>query len=482
MPATLDPRLADVSLLRIAGLRFKHRQQQAQRAGVTRVTTDEELWDYILRVWGIAIPRLAVCPGHVAPFRAFADAFFARHSLYVWKASRGLGGKSFMLAVLGRALGALLASDVVILGGSLKQSMNVHTYMRNGWNAPHAPRHLLQSDPSSTRTLLTTGNSIEAITASQTSVRGPHPQRLLLDEVDEFRLELFDAAMGQTLAKNGVPACTVASSTHQHPDGTFTEVLKRAKERGWPVYEWCKEETVTPHGWLAPGEVARKKNEMTAQQWLVEVELQEPSGENRAIDPQAVASCFDRSLGEYEGKEREYIEAEAPTLGPRYAHGADWARKQDMTEIITLKGDAPPYRLVAYERMQRLPWPVMVQRLDDRITRYPLPAGLTPQASHDGTGLGDVVDGYLQHGVESFMMSGRARTDLFSECIAALERHEIVAPFITTLEAQIRYCTVDDLYGAGHPPDGFVALALAYHAIKRDPKPPEGKRVGWWGA
>jgi hypothetical protein len=35
--------------------------------------------------------------------------------------------------------------------------------------------------------------------ASQASVRGPHPHRLRLDEVDEMALDIFDAAMGQTL-------------------------------------------------------------------------------------------------------------------------------------------------------------------------------------------------------------------------------------------------------------------------------------------
>ena len=373
-------------------------------------------------------------------------------------------------------MGVLLGADVVILGGSLKQSMNVHKYMREGWHSPHAPRHLLRSDPSTTRTVLSSGNEIEAITASQTSVRGPHPQKLLLDEIDEMKLGLFDAAMGQTLEKNGVPASTVASSTHQYQDGTMTEVLKRAKDRGWPIFEWCRFETVQPHGWLSPHEIERKRNEMTTQQWTVEVDLQEPSGEDRAIDPDAVTACFQRELGEYTGKPREYIEAEAPKEDGIYAHGADWARKQDMTEIVTLKGAEPPYRLVAYERMNRVAWPTMVGRFDTRIARYPTKE---EKAWHDGTGLGDVVDGYLEHNAVGMTLVGRARADLFSDCVSAIERGEIVSPYIEYLEAQIRYCTVDDLYGAGHPPDGFVALALAYKAAKHTP--PMHKRSGAWG-
>lgn len=74
------------------------------------------------------------------------------------------------------------------------------------------------------------------------------------------------------------------------------------------------------------------------------------------------------------------------------------------------------------------------------------------------------MDGYLTVGAEGFIMAGRARADLFADCVGGIERGEMVSPFIASLEAQVRYCTVDELFGGGHPPDGFVALALAYRA------------------
>ena len=45
-------------------------------------------------------------------------------------------------------------------------------------------------------------------------------------------------AQGQPMDQKGVRAQTVIASTHQHPDGTMTEVLRRTAEQGWPVYEW----------------------------------------------------------------------------------------------------------------------------------------------------------------------------------------------------------------------------------------------------
>jgi hypothetical protein len=102
--------------------------------------TDDELWWYLADTWGVRIPRVQVCLHHVAPFTFFAGAFFARASVIVLKASRGLGGKSFMLSYLGLAQAHLLGAQVVILGGSMKQSQQVHGYMRDAWDYPGAPR------------------------------------------------------------------------------------------------------------------------------------------------------------------------------------------------------------------------------------------------------------------------------------------------------------------------------------------------------
>ena len=86
-------------------------------------------------------------------------------------------------------------------------------------------------------------------------MRGPHPQRLRIDEVDEMLLAVLDAAHGQPMDRAGVQAQTVISSTHQHPDGTMTTVLQRAAARGWPVYQWCYRDTLEPPGWLTQAQV-----------------------------------------------------------------------------------------------------------------------------------------------------------------------------------------------------------------------------------
>ncbi len=204
------------------------------------------------------IPRKQIVDGHVAPFTAFSDAYFAEHNVAVWVASRGFGGKSFLLALLALTEQITLGASVNILGGSGEQSQRVHAYLSGSdptvagkfWDAPSAPRHLLVGDPTKTETRTSNGGIVRALMASVRSVRGPHPSRLRADEVDDFDIVIFDAAMGQTMGTDNVKAQTVCSGTHHNPNGTMTEILRRADERGWPVYRWC----LPPDGKIVDGD------------------------------------------------------------------------------------------------------------------------------------------------------------------------------------------------------------------------------------
>jgi hypothetical protein len=201
--------------------------------------------------------------------------------------------------------------------------------------------------------------------------------------------------------------------------------------------------------------VAAKKTDVPASMWNIEYELQQPSAEGRAIVPAAVYAMFDPEIGVYEGRDAEYIEVEPPQPGARYQTGADWARKADNTVIITVRTDTDPRRVVAFERLNRRPWPQMVERYERRLTRY------RGEGFHDGTGLGDVVDGYLSIRAEAVMLVGRTRADLFSDYISLIESGGLVAPDIAFMRREHEFCAVDDLYGGGHPPDTIVAGALA---------------------
>lgn len=441
------------------------------------IRTEAELRDYLWNTFGARIPSVRVCERHCSPWEAFTHIYFARSSMAVVKGSRGLAGKTWMQGLLAAAFATTYRGDVTILGGSGTQSKRVQKAMSKFWGAPNAPKHaLVHSGIEKTR--LKWGNEIEALTASQKSVRGPHPQLLLLDEVDEMDWDIFEAAMGQTMEAPGIPARTGIFSTHQYDMGTMSAILKMAREKGWPVFEWCYRETMEPHGWLSPAEVSRKRAEMTAQMWNTEVELQEPSQAGLAIDRAKVERMF---YGEEipcppeTAKEGEfpYREFEPPVAGASYATGGDWARTRDFVEIATLRDDVFPMRLVAYQRFRKRATPYILGKFEHQLKRYP------GSAAHDATSLGgkimhDLLTPEGREGaeaIEPYDMAGRRRANLFTNYILAIEHEEIVAPRVGVLYMQHKGLRNDDIKtGAkGHPPDGFVACAMAYRAADAAP-------------
>lgn len=205
---------------------------------------DDELWYFIQAIFGLKVPRTRVCADHQTPFEALADAYFARHPVTVWKASRGYGGKSYTVALLAALEALNLGAEANVLGGSGAQSLNIHNHTKEMWEHGNAPTAMLSREPTKFDTWLSNGGHIRTLMASQNSVRGPHPQRLRLDEIDEMEMAVLEAAQGQPMRKKGrdgtiIETQTVMSSTHQYPDSTMSAILERARVQGWPIYQWC---------------------------------------------------------------------------------------------------------------------------------------------------------------------------------------------------------------------------------------------------
>ncbi len=433
------------------------------------IATDEDLDKFLADYFSITLPNVQVCPHHSTPWRAFHEAYFARTEVSVWKASRGFGGKTFTLGLLAMVEAITLRADVNVLGGSGVQSKRVLEHIGNLWESPNAPRWCLPGSTNAQVQKLKWGNRITALMASSKSVRGPHPQRLRIDEADETKISLISDALGQPMSRGWVKSQVVLSSTHQYPDGPMTWALQEAASKGWTVHEWCLHETAAPHGWLDPDEINRKRKTMTTVAWNTEVELQEPTGEGRAIVPECVKAAF-----------REDVQLEEPVAGGRYGTGADWAKKVNHTVIPTIRHaikdenqNSLPARVVAIDRMQRKPYPVMVKVFNDRLKFY----GGT--AAHDNSGLGTVVADLIEipdsSRLEHFEFAGKERNEMLSEYISALEQGLILWPkddsnlALAAAFKEHLYATVQDVYGRkdeGHLPDTISAAALAWRACQ----------------
>jgi hypothetical protein len=435
---------------------------------------DDELYHLVTALWGVVIPRHTVCPEHVAPFEVFADAYFNRgdDSITLWHGSRGLSGKSFMLSILGLTKAFLLGTDVNLLGGSLAQSTNIHEHMRSAMESSSAPKYMIETE-AQYLIKLSNGARIRPLTASQKTVRGPHPPFLLLDEIDEMDINILDAALGQPMPQKNylgdiIKPYTVLCSTWQNPEGTFTEVRRRFEERGLPIKTWCYRESANPiDGWLTEETIESKKREISKEMWRVEYELGEPSIGNRAFDSDAIektfagefAPVYEKNIKDYE----EYV-LEEPKHNNRYVAAADWAKEQDYTVITVMNVTERPFTLAYFLKLNRRPYPYMVGRFNEAIMKY------SASALHDRTGLGNVVNDYLDIRANGFTMTGEKRDAMLAEYVSAIEKGEMEFPKITSVYLSHKYCRVGDLYDRSkdyHLPDDVCSLALAYRASNK---------------
>jgi hypothetical protein len=433
---------------------------------------EDELWYLTQALWGHKIPRTKVCPDHDAPFDAFATAYFSREPMILIHGSRGLAGKSRTLSILGLTKAAIMGADVNILGGSLNQSNNIHQTMRDAWDSKHAPKYLVQDD-SMTLIKLKNGAKIRPLTASQKTVRGPHPPFLLLDEIDEMDQDILDAALGQPMPQKNwqgeiVPAQTTMSSTWQYPDKTFATMYQRFQDENLPIFTWCYRETSNPvDGWLDPAFIEQKKREIPAEMWRVEYELGEPSIGNRAFDSNKVEETFSiepRPLWQKVQKDYEEYLFEEHRMDREYVIAADWAKAQDFTVITVLDATSLPVRPVYMLRMRRRPYPVMIGRYNELMKKY------HAEGIHDATGLGGVIADYIDNRAYGFLMTGAQRDNMLSEYISAVENNKIVSPRINSYYKAHLYCSVEDVYSRGkefHLPDEVCSMALAWNLVSR---------------
>lgn len=433
-------------------------------------SNDDELYQLVQKLWGVTIPRDKHCPHHQAPFDAFATAFFAREPQVLVRGSRGLSGKTAMMSALGLTQALILGVDNNIVGGSEEQAINALGHMKKYWDHPDAPRWAIKDDKTREIKLHNLAH-IRPLTASQKTVRGPHPPRLLLDEIDEMDPEILESSKGQPMPQKNwlgivIPQQTIMVSTLQYADGTMMHEMQRFEDEGLPIMEWCYLDTMyAKDGWLSEEFVAQKKREVSRERWRVEYELGEPSIGNRAIDSEAVEAmfCLDRPEPIKQSRDFEEYCYEEPRQDRDYVIAADWAQAIDWTVITVWDVTSDQHMdCVYYMRMQRRPYPFMIGCFNELQRRY------SAEGIHDATGLGRVVADLIDGRVRNFIMAGRDRDNMLSEFVSGVERGKIRAPRIGSFYKEILYASVEDLYSRGkdfHLPDTFCSAALAFKMV-----------------
>lgn len=277
------------------------------------------------------MPHPGYCDEHESPLDALWDAYADESDFAIWHAMRG-SGKTQELAILSWLESVFKPNcGTTVLGGSLEQSQRCVAYLTQLWDLPNVPGQILDGQPMGMGYKLKNGSWVRALAASSKSVRGPHPQKLRLDEVDEMPQLIFDAALGQPKGNHGIPANIVASSTLHYAHGMMADLIDNRHERGARLYRWCVEEVREPRGFWTNDEIAQKYRQVTKAMWDAEYLLKRPTLEGSVYDFALVEAAWER------GREKKWLQHVPTEAGIDWGHGTTILHViQDSKERFTI--------------------------------------------------------------------------------------------------------------------------------------------------
>lgn len=147
----------------------------------------------------------------------------------------------------------------------------------------------------------------------------------------------------------------------------------------------------------------------------------------------------------------------------QYAIGVDLARKQDYTCIVVLRTDINPWQMVSFDYFTGFDdWDTVYRRVKELQLAYN-----NADCVVDSTGLGDVILTTMHSQpwnirAEGFNFSGskQKKENLIMRLRLAIQRRQLVFPYLSTLVDQLSFYQIDDKKLST---DAVMGLALAVH-------------------
>jgi hypothetical protein len=188
----------------------------------------------------VGTQRICNNTDHSAPFDILADIILERTYDYVLWTNRS-GSKTYLFGGFVTWFKSCTKRlfDTKILAGSEHQALLSYQAISDFWRLTDLQDEYIKGDMLVSRALWQNGSRVGILPASKKSVRGPHPQNLLLDEVDEIDGDVYDSALSMPQSKYGHPAITAMFSTNHNIGGQMDVAIKQATEKGTKVYKYC---------------------------------------------------------------------------------------------------------------------------------------------------------------------------------------------------------------------------------------------------
>ena len=278
----------------------------------------------------------------------------------------------------------------------------------------------------------TNGSRIKSIPANRSTGRGFAANAVYLDEFAyaEYADEIYQSvspsiSQGGRLVIGSTPngVGNLFHTLYLTNDG-FTRFIEP-----WhhcPMY-WTDAEQAAGVPKEQSAWYLKERPKYTAQQWAAEYECDFIGSGEAVFSAEAIGMARAGAMGD-----------QPPVDGHRYTTSVDIGRRQDATVINTFDVSVRPFQRVAHERIERLPYPVIQQKIEQRARAYPGPLWV------ESNGVGDPVIENLQVVARPFVTTAKSKVQALQSLALLLERGDLKAEWTAQEQYELTIYRYDD--------------------------------------
>src|SRR5262245_39669180 len=356
------------------------------------VTSDPCSWATVnAQIVHPARGRIAFSP---YAYQANLFAQYATPRRLILKARQIGFSQAFAIEALFAAISAP-ESTILLVSRSQDLAVNLLRYCYLTYNNLNAAPQLTKANESEMG--FVNGSRIKSIPANRSTGRGFTANRVYLDEFAyaEYADDIYQSvapalSQGGHLTIGSTPN-GVGNLFHKlwHGDTTFWRQC--VPWHHCPSY-WTADEQAAGISKEQSAWYLRERERYPAQAWAAEYECSFEGSGLGLFAADAIERATNGAVGD-----------QAPQAGRSYLTSVDVGRRRDATVINTFDSTEVPYQRVAFERLERVPYPVMQQKVAERSKRYP------GRVLVESNGVGDPFIENTDAPITPFVTTGRSR-------------------------------------------------------------------------
>lgn len=346
---------------------------------------------------------------------------------------------------------------VLMVSRSLEAATNLLRYVKLTMPVSQPPMRVVKD--AETELVFSNQSRIKSVAASKSTGRSYAASHVYLDEFAfmPWALEIYQSVL-PTVSRGGT--VTVLSTPYGVNSPFYMawsgqlggdQTWSRHTIRWFDCPEFCPEAWAGEQHLREQAPWFRKtRPQFTAQQWASEYDCDFVTSGDAPFRPDDVAACADGWTG--------YRAAEP---GHQYLTSVDVGRRQDATVITTLDITKDVHQVVAWERLERSPYPHIQARIEARGAAYP------GEVWVESNGIGDPVIENLNIRVKPFVTTAKSKQNAITELVKSHE-HRLIKHDIERVRVETLTYQWDD---KDLVQDCVMSLAIGEYMARSQPRP-----------